>query len=135
MKLCIPTNGEKGLDEQVHNHFGSASFFTLFDTESDEIQTINNSNEQHEHGACQPLSVISDYHVQAILTGGMGRRAVQMLNDGGVKVFLMEGNTVREAVENYRKNRLTELTAENACGGHGHDHGSEGQEHAGGCCH
>jgi predicted Fe-Mo cluster-binding NifX family protein len=49
----------------------------------------------------------------------MGRRAVQILNDGGIKVFLLEGRNVEQAVKNYEENKLRELTAENACDGHG----------------
>ncbi len=33
MKICFPVNSENGLDSIVFNHFGSAPFFIIFDTE------------------------------------------------------------------------------------------------------
>ena len=102
MKICLPTTGKNGLKETVYNHFGSAQFFTIYDTVTKEIQIVENDNEHHEHGSCQPLGVISKYNVDAIMTNGMGRRAVQILNEGGVKVYILGGSTVEEAVKIFR---------------------------------
>lgn len=119
MKICLPTAGKNGLSEMVYNHFGSAQYFTIYDTDTKAVQVVENDNDHHSHGSCQPLGVISKYNVDAIMTNGMGRRAVQMLNEGGVKVYLLNGNTVTEAVKKFESNELVELTIENACGGHG----------------
>jgi predicted Fe-Mo cluster-binding NifX family protein len=119
MKICLPTVGKKGMSEMVFEHFGSAEYFTIYDTSSKVIQIVENDNQHHEHGACQPISVISKYNVDVIMTNGMGKRAVQLLNEGGIKVYLLNGNTVEEAVKKFESNELTELTVDNACGGHG----------------
>lgn len=118
MKITLPTMGNAGLTEKVHNHFGSARFFTIYDTETKTIECITNDNEHHAHGACQPLDMIAGLGVHAILTGGMGKRAVHILNEGGIKVFLLEGNTVEEAITKFEKNELRELTPDMACMGH-----------------
>jgi predicted Fe-Mo cluster-binding NifX family protein len=118
MKICLPTEGDGGLKEMVFNHFGSAKFFTIYDTEKQTIEVVKNDNEHHEHGTCNPVGIIANYKVDVILSGGMGKRAVQMLNESGIKVFLMEGNTVSEVIKKFEENKLTELTFDNACGGH-----------------
>ncbi|HOJ63281.1 MAG TPA: NifB/NifX family molybdenum-iron cluster-binding protein [Spirochaetota bacterium] len=120
MKICLPTKGEKGLSEIVYGHFGSAPYFTIYDTNEKSIQIVQNNNQHHNHGACQPLDVISKYNVEVIITNGMGKRAVQLLNNSGIKVYLLNGNTVEEAVKKFEANELTELTYENACGNHGY---------------
>ena len=125
----MPTMGNSGMDERVHNHFGSASYFTIFDSETQELKVIENSNTHHSHGACQPLEAIAGYNVNAVLTNGMGKRAVQKMNDGGVKVFLLEDDTVSSAIEKFNSGSLLELTIENACGGHHHGHGHAHHEH------
>ena len=119
MKICLPTIGDKGLSEKVFNHFGSAEYFTIYDTSTKNIKIIQNDNQHHNHGACQPLNVISKYNINAIMTNGMGKRAVQLLNDAGIKVYLLNVNTVEEAIKKFELNELVELTLENACGGHG----------------
>jgi len=122
MKICLPTTGNKGLTETVHDHFGSAGYFTIYDTEAKSVQVIQNDNSHHAHGACQPLGMISGLGVDAVLTSGMGRRAVQLLNEGGIKVFLLDGDTVQQAVDKFVAGELSELTCDNACGGHGCHH-------------
>ncbi|MEJ2664842.1 MAG: NifB/NifX family molybdenum-iron cluster-binding protein [Spirochaetia bacterium] len=119
MRLCIPTNGTRGLAEEVYGHFGSAPYFTVYNTDSKQVVLLENNNEHHEHGMCRPLDVIAGRQVDAVLTGGMGKRAVKILNDEGIKVFLLEGRNVEEAVKKFEANKLRELTVENACGGHG----------------
>lgn len=119
MKICLPTKGKGGLKEQVFNHFGSATCFTIYDTETEELKTIENDNQHHAHGACQPLNAIAGYGVDVVLTSGMGKRAVNLLNQGGVKVYLLEGETVEEALKKFAAGQLQELTLEGACGGHG----------------
>ena len=32
MKICIPTETNSGKEAMVYGHFGSAPFFTIFDT-------------------------------------------------------------------------------------------------------
>lgn len=118
MRICMPTMGQAGLQEQVHNHFGSAKFFTIYDTEKKAVEVIVNDNEHHSHGACQPLQAIDGHNVNVVLTNGMGARAVSKLNAGGIKVYLLDGNTVEEAVKNFEAGRLSELSMEGACQGH-----------------
>lgn len=117
MKICLPTVGKKGMSEMVYDHFGSAQYFTIYNTIAKTIEIVENDNQHHNHGACQPLGVIAKYNVDAIMTNGMGKRAVQLMNEGGIKVYLLKGNTVAEAVKKFESNELQELTLENACGG------------------
>jgi predicted Fe-Mo cluster-binding NifX family protein len=119
MKVCLPTNGKNGLSETVHEHFGSAAYFTIYDSATKKVEVMENSNPHHAHGACQPLGMISGLGVDAVLTSGMGRRAVQLLNQGGIKVYLLAGETVQQAIDKFSAGELTELTFDNACGGHG----------------
>ena len=129
MKICMPTMGKNGMNEMVYGHFGSAAYFTIFDTETNDLSIVENTNEHHSHGACMPLDAISGYNIDAVLTNGMGKRAVQKLNNGGVKVYLLENDTVLEAIEKFKSGSLFELTTENACGGHHHGHGHAHHDH------
>ena len=128
MKICMPTQGKGGMQEMVYGHFGSAGYFVIYDTESKELKTIENNNHHHEHGQCQPLGAIEGLGIDAVLTNGMGKRAVNKLNSGGVKVFLLDDDNVENAIRKYESGELTELTIENACGGHG-GHGNGRHHH------
>jgi predicted Fe-Mo cluster-binding NifX family protein len=111
------------LNEQVFNHFGSASYFTIYDTDSKTHEIIENDNRHHSHGGCQPLNALSGHKVDAVLTGGMGRRAIELFNNAGIRVFLLEGGSVAEAIEKFEANQLEELDPGSGCSGHGHQGG------------
>ena len=123
MKICIPTTGGKGLEETVSAHFGSAQYFTLVDLDSGAVEVIENANQHHGHGQCQPMSSIEGRGVDAVVTGGMGRRAIDRLNAGGAKVYRAEGGTVRDVVERFKSGQANELSPDQACAGHDGGHG------------
>jgi predicted Fe-Mo cluster-binding NifX family protein len=102
----------------VHEHFGSAPFYTLCDTETDKVEVISNSDHGHAHGMCQPLSLFADRHIDAVLCGGMGARAVQKLNQSGIRAYQAIPGTVAAVLEQFAAKQLTELTADNACSQH-----------------
>jgi predicted Fe-Mo cluster-binding NifX family protein len=119
MTICIPTTTNEGKEALVHEHFGSAQFFTLCDTETGMVEVIANSDQQHAHGMCQPLSIFADRHIDAVLCGGMGVRAVQKLNQSGIRAYRAIPGTVAEVLEQFAGGRLAEITVENACNHHG----------------
>lgn len=121
MKIAIPTMGNNdGVKEQVYNHFGSAAFFALYDTETRAAEIFANNNEDHGHGGCHPVQTLRDKSVGAVLTGGMGRRAIALFNQVGIKVYQLEGGTVEEAIKKFENNELAEMDMNTACSGHGH---------------
>ena len=80
MLICTPTSDAGGLDAKIHNHFGSAPYFTLYNTETEEIQIIENRNSHHSHGTCHPMNQLKKYKIDVVLCNGMGRRAIEALN-------------------------------------------------------
>lgn len=134
MNICIPTAGPSGLNDTVYGHFGSAPYLTIIDTDTEEISVIDNSNKEHGHGNCAPSAELVERGVHAVACGGMGRRALDRLNEAGIRVFLSGATTPAEAVEEILTGRARECGAEHACAGHhdpdGHDHH---HEHGHGC--
>jgi len=49
----------------------------------------------------------------------MGRRAVDMFNQAGIQVYLLDGETIGSAVANYKAGKLVELKPDMACTSHG----------------
>jgi len=118
MKICIPTETNEGKSAKVYGHFGSAPYFTIYDTEKDDCQTIDNSNQHHIHGTCRPIDVLANKGIDAVVCSGMGMRAIQKLNQAGIRAYKTSGTTVQEIIEKYRATELEEITVENACRQH-----------------
>jgi predicted Fe-Mo cluster-binding NifX family protein len=94
MRICIPTTTNDGKTAKVNEHFGSASYFTIYDTENNSVEVIENSNEHHSHGMCLPMTTLTGKNIDAVVCGGMGARAVQKLNEGGIKAYRAVAGTV-----------------------------------------
>jgi len=119
MKICIPTETNEGKAAQVYGHFGSAPYFTICDVKNDTIEIIDNANQHHEHGMCQPLNALAGKIVDVVVVGGMGARAVMKLNEGGIKTYRAIAGSVEEVIKRFKDGTLEEITIENACASHG----------------
>ena len=97
MKVCIPTMGNRGLDEQVGEHFGRVPTYTIVDTETKEVNIIDNTSE-HTGGSGYPPDIIAKTGTDAMLCSGLGRRAVAMFEDLGIMVYVGANGTVRDAL-------------------------------------
>ena len=73
MKAAFPTNSENGLQSQVFNHFGTARFFILVDTDTHTYEVKENSDLNHVHGQCQPMKALGQVKADAIVVGGIGK--------------------------------------------------------------
>lgn len=123
MKVCFPVMDDQGFASQVHGHFGSASGFVVVDMTTNEITAIRNSDQIHQHGACNPVAGLAGHQVDAIVAGGIGGGALHKLNLAGLRVFQAHEGTIGENIELLRANILPEFLPGHTCGGHGHDHG------------
>lgn len=126
MLACIPTKGDGGLEDTVHEHFGSAPYFTLLDTETDKVTVISNRNAHHDHGTCHPMNQLAHLKIDCVVCTGMGRRAIEALNAEGVRVFHSPSEKVSEIAGRLRSNSLTVMDPLKAC---------RGQGQHGGCSH
>ena len=118
MKICIPTETNKGKEAVVYGHFGSAPFFTIYDTDNGFVEIITNANQHHAHGMCQPMAALAGKSVNAVVTGGAGAGAIQKLNQGGIKVYRAISGTVADVAASFSEGKLEELSVENACVNH-----------------
>lgn len=119
MRICIPTADGSGLAASAYAHFGSAPFFTLVDTDTNEVTVVPNAGSEHQHGACQPLRQLRSHPFDAVVCRGMGRRALANLAEEGIQVYVTPCNTVSEIVEAVGGGDVRLLTPQDACQGHG----------------
>ena len=123
MKVCFPVMENQGLASQVYGHFGSAPGFVVVDILTNEMTSINNSDQIHQHGACNPVAGLGGQQVDAIVVGGIGGGALHKLNSTGMRVFQAQEGTIAENIALFQANELPEYMPGHSCGGHGHSHG------------
>ncbi|CUP36034.1 dinitrogenase iron-molybdenum cofactor [Clostridium baratii] len=122
MKICIPVKENNGLESIPYNHFGSAPFFLVVDTETNDVTAIDNGDLNHEHGKCQPIKAIGGADIDVVLVLGIGAGAINKLNSMGVKVFKANPTSLKENIDLFNANKLLEFSPANSCTGHNCGH-------------
>ena len=112
MRICIPTIDNKEHLSEVSNHFGSAPYFILY-------ETVNNSESEHEHGMCRPTLNLREMNVDTVICKGLGRRAIEKLNEAGIRVCKADLSYVKEIVHSLAETEFEEIDVSEACQGHG----------------
>lgn len=118
MKICFPVKEDNGLDSVVFGHFGSAPLFVVYDTVEDKLSSIDNQDLGHIHGKCNPLKALNGKPVDSVIVGGIGGGAITKLNNMGIKVYKATNSSIKENLDLFKDNKLTEMTMAHTCGGH-----------------
>lgn len=126
MKIAFPTMEDCGLESHVYSHFGSGEYFIIGDTESDQVTSIINADINHIHGQCQPLAALGSNIPEGVVTGGIGRGALNKLRAAGIKVYRGVEGSVSQNLELIKAGSLPEFSMDHTCAGHSED---------GGCSH
>ena len=122
-KVCVPTAGRGGLDDAVGEHFGRVPSYTIFDTETQTMNVIDNTSE-HAGGSGLPADILSELGIDVLLCRGAGRRALSIFGEKGIEVCVGVDGTAGEAIYAWKAGNLTGASDADACQQHTfHDDG------------
>ena len=101
------------MNSRISEHFGRAPYFLTIDLdESDNITrhdiVVNDS--EHFGGVGLPPDRILQLQPNALITGGMGPKALNIFQNARVAVFRANTTNVIDTVAAYTNNELRELT-------------------------
>ncbi len=116
-KVCVPTAAHGGLDDLVGEHFGRVPTYTIYDSETDTVEIIDNTSE-HTGGSGLPGEILSGLGIDVLLCSGLGRRAIGILTGNGIEVCVGVSGTASEAIEAWKKGNLSKASEGNACEKH-----------------
>ena len=112
-RIVIPVSDDKGIDAQLSQHFGRAPFYAIIDLDEEGNVigqgTIANTSE-HFGGVGLPPDRILQLKPKALITYGLGPKALRVFQNAEVAVLRTEANTVKDVVKAYNNNELQELT-------------------------
>jgi predicted Fe-Mo cluster-binding NifX family protein len=118
MRIIIPTNSEKGLNDIVANHFGRCETYTLINEKGELIKVIKNTSE-HMGGIGLPPELMKKNKANVLLCKSLGFRALKLCEKYKIKVYTNQALTVKEIFNLWKNNKLKEAGNENACKEHG----------------
>lgn len=90
--LAVPSNTPSGLDAEISEHFGHCELFTLINIQEGKIASVDTvANVEHGAGGCmEPVQLLKDQGVEAIVVGGMGARPMQAFAEVNIDVYYAE---------------------------------------------
>ncbi|PLX66733.1 MAG: diguanylate cyclase [Denitrovibrio sp.] len=112
MIVCFPVEQNNGVESAVFGHFGSAPGFVTYNTETEELDFIDNKNMVHEHGACNPAAALAGRKVDTVVVGGIGRGAIMKLASSGVSVVRSKSGVIADDIKSFINGEL-EMLSEN----------------------
>ena len=113
VKIVVPVMDKTGLDAQLSEHFGRAPYFSIVELDENRSvitqETVPNTSE-HFGGTGRPPDRILQFKPNALITYGMGPRALDIFQSANVAVLRANANTVRDVISAYSNDKLEELT-------------------------
>lgn len=97
---------ENRLESQIAKRFGHAGYYLLYSTETNEYESIVNTDHDHTHSALYELVHKGS---TVFIVGNIGPHAYDIISSGSNKVFLARRMTAQEAIDKYISGELKEL--------------------------
>jgi len=117
MKIVIPTNNKRGLDDKIADHFGRCLTYTFIDEKGNLLKVIGNTSE-HMGGVGLPPELMKKHGADVLLCKDLGPRALNLCQELGIKVYVCQVETVREIFEMWKNNKLKKAGTEDICKEH-----------------
>ena len=119
MKIAITSQG-KDLNANLDPRFGRCQYFLIYDTESEELEVLENPNISAGGGAgIQAAQTVAEKGVEAVLTGNVGPNAFRTLSAAGITVYAGVPGRVLDAIDGLKKGVLKPYNAPSVESHHG----------------
>ena len=117
MKIAI-TAAKDHLKSEIDPRFGRATYFAIYDTDTDKVDFIN--NEQNLHAASgagiQAAQNVIATDAKFVITGNCGPKTLKTLNTANIKVIVGATGTIKKVVEQFKKGELKHTDTANVDG-------------------
>ena len=117
MKIVIPTNNKKGLNDKIADHFGRCKTYTFLDKKGEVIEIIDNTSE-HMGGMGLPPELMKKHGADILLCKDLGPRALILCKELGIEIYVRQAETVKEIFEMWKNDKIKKAGAEDVCEQH-----------------
>lgn len=115
--IAIPTQGNKGWDDRVYEHFGKAPTFTLLNMETGGLTIIDNTSD-HMGGTVSPPELLRSTGADTVACGHLGAKAADRCAELGIAVLCGASGSVKDVVEQIKGGQLSPPSPGTMCQHH-----------------
>jgi predicted Fe-Mo cluster-binding NifX family protein/ferredoxin len=113
MKIAVTSTGPT-IDDNVEARFGRCPYFLIIDTDTMQLEAIENPNIALGGGAgIQSAQLMSEKGVKSVLTGNCGPNAFSVFGQAGIQVIVGVSGNIRNAVEQFKAGRFASADSPN----------------------
>jgi predicted Fe-Mo cluster-binding NifX family protein len=119
-RIAVPSIEGGGLKGIRSGHFGHCDVFTLIDVDDSKIKSVSTiNNAGHVQGGCmEPVNLLADHQVNALIVTGIGLRPLMGLNKVCIDVFHeVDRVEIKSVVEDLIAGKLPLIKNNQVCGG------------------
>ncbi|SRR5574344_1828619 len=99
MKIAIAAN-ESQVKSHVDPHFGRCEWYCLYDTETKNIEFIENTaRNQSGNSGCEAVTILLDKGVNIVVAGRFGSKVVEVFRSKNIQMIVPENvKTIHEII-------------------------------------
>jgi predicted Fe-Mo cluster-binding NifX family protein len=106
MRVVVSSDGAN-LESQCNETFGRCPMFLFVETETMELEAVPNPSVEAPSGAgVRAAELVTGADVGAVITGRVGPKAMSVLREAGLPVYIASTASVRQAVEGFKAGKL-----------------------------
>jgi len=107
MKIAFPIS-DKSIDSNIHDSFGCAPYYLLYNTISKEINYLDHRAVVEQGGAgIRAAQVLADNGIKAIISPQCGENAGKILRKSEVLIYQSIPGTIKDNIEALIGNQLS----------------------------
>jgi len=111
MKIAISATG-KDIESNVSDVFGRCPYFVIIEIEDGKIKETeavkNESIDQMSGAGISTAQLIADKNVNAVITGSVGPRALDVLRQFNIEIYHCDG-TIRAVLQEFIDGKLKKI--------------------------
>lgn len=109
IRIAFASNNKNDVESDIAQHFGRCPFYTFIDVKNKSIKNVlvieNPYFNNHETGIIPEF--IKENKVNIIVSGGMGKKAVEIFLKNNINVVTGISGKIEDALKLYFKNKLS----------------------------
>ncbi|MFA5777465.1 MAG: NifB/NifX family molybdenum-iron cluster-binding protein [Parcubacteria group bacterium] len=117
MKIVIPTDGKKGLDDKIAEHFGRCNTYTFLNEKGEVLEIIDNTSE-HMGGQGLPPELMKAHGANVLLCRGLGPKALNLCGEFNIEIYVHQAEIVKEIFKLWKNDKLKKASSEDVCEEH-----------------
>ncbi len=117
MRVAVTARGMDP-EEEIDQRFGRAYWILINDEKKNTWEALDNAiyRNSRESAGVKCARRLVERDVKILLTGEIGPKALRILREGGIRVFIGGEGSIEEVIEAWRRDLLKEAAGANCTG-------------------